>query len=156
MPKNENEKSKMHVLECKTENSISQSQLHTCFRSYSKLYFQSTRIYDLRLSVWIELQPRTVHLSFIWPTSSVVERKTSPKSFLEQRQTNIPTSRIHCTNQSVSFSHFLILSDSSYLSVFLSCSFFFDKIVFLSLFLLFSSYISLFFLKLCVSSSPLC
>jgi hypothetical protein len=32
MPKNENEKSKMHVLEYKTENSITQSQLHTCFR----------------------------------------------------------------------------------------------------------------------------
>ena len=144
MPKNENEKSKMHFLEYKTENSISQSQLHTCFRSYSKLYFQSTRIYDLRLSVWIELQPRTVHLSFIWPTSSVVARKTSPKSFLEQRQTNIPTLRIYCTNHSVPVSQFLI-SDSSYLSVFLSCSFFFSKIVFLSLFLLFSSFISLFF-----------
>ena len=128
MPKNENEKSKMHVLEYKTENSMSQSQLHTC----SKLYFQSTRIYDLRLSVWIELQPRTVHLSFFCPTSSVVERKTSPKSFLEQRQTNIPTLRIYCTNHSVPVSQFLI-SDSSYLSVFLSCSFFFAKIVFLSL-----------------------
>jgi hypothetical protein len=75
MPKNENEKSKMHVLEYKTENSITQSQLHTCFRITQSYIFNllgSTIfvcLFELNYS-----QGRYIFLSFGLPPQSLKEK----------------------------------------------------------------------------------